>query len=209
MPDESTTGQPWDGLEEAYLAATDPRGGSGFRGDEARWERGRRVIVDAVDGDGTFLDVGCANGLLMESVRTWAAERGHAVEPYGLDASPGLSELARARLPRWAERIHVGDARTWVPPHRFDFVRTELEYAERHERPHLVEHLLRHVVSPDGRLIVCTYGKASQGTEMVEPVAEPLRAWGYTVAGEAEARDANGVRFTRVAWVDGPERSAP
>jgi hypothetical protein len=103
----------------------------------------------------------------------------------------------------------VGDARTWVPPRRFDFVRTELEYAERHGRPHLVQHLLRHVVSPDGRLIVCTYGKASQGIETVEPVAEPLRAWGHTVAGEAEARDANGVRFTRVAWVDGPERSAP
>jgi hypothetical protein len=40
-------------------------------------------------------------------------------------------------------------------------------------------------------------------------VAEPLRAWGYAVAGEADARDKNGVRFTRVAWVDGPERSGP
>jgi hypothetical protein len=31
-------------LERAYLEAGDPRGGSGFGGDEARWERARRPI---------------------------------------------------------------------------------------------------------------------------------------------------------------------
>jgi 2-polyprenyl-3-methyl-5-hydroxy-6-metoxy-1,4-benzoquinol methylase len=51
-------------LERAYLEASDPRGGPGFRGDETRWERARRPIVSAIDHDGTFLDVGCANGLL-------------------------------------------------------------------------------------------------------------------------------------------------
>jgi hypothetical protein len=39
-------------------------GESGFGGDEARWERARRPIISAIDCDGTFLDVGCANGLL-------------------------------------------------------------------------------------------------------------------------------------------------
>jgi SAM-dependent methyltransferase len=204
------TGNPWDGLEETYLQAADPRGGSGFRGDDARWARGRRVIVEAIDRDGSFLDVGCANGLLMESVRTWAAERGSAIEPYGLDASTVLAALARDRLPGWADRIHVGDARSWEPAdptRRFDFVRTELEYAERDERPALVDHLLRRVAAPDGRLIVCAYGNASRGIETVEPVADPLRTWGHTVAGEAESRDSNGVRFTRIAWIDGSERT--
>ncbi len=204
------TGEPWDGLEDRYLATDDVRAGSGFRGDAARWERARRVIAEAIDRDGTFLDVGCANGLLMESVRTWAAERGSAIEPYGLDASERLVELARGRLPAWADRIRVGDARTWTPhaaPVRwFDFVRTELEYAAPDDRPALVDHLLRRVAAPDGRLIVCTYGRASAGIETVEPVAEPLREWGYTVAGEAEAQDSHGVRFTRVAWIDGQER---
>ena len=59
-------------LEGAYLEAEDPRGGSGFRGDAGRWERARRPIASAVDRDGTFLDVGCANGLLMESLVEWA-----------------------------------------------------------------------------------------------------------------------------------------
>ncbi len=31
-------------LEQAYLGAGDPRGGSGFRGDEVRWERARRRL---------------------------------------------------------------------------------------------------------------------------------------------------------------------
>jgi SAM-dependent methyltransferase len=201
--------EPWEGMEETYLAATDPRGGSGFRGDEARWERGRRVIVRGIDRDGTFLDIGCANGLLMESVHAWAGADGHAIEPYGLDASAALVERARTRVPAWADRFFVGDVRRWTPPTgtRFDFVRTELEYAAPLERPDLIRHLLRHVVAPSGRLIVCAYGRASAGVETVEPVAEPLRTWGLTVAGEADADDTNGVRFTRVAWIDGPARA--
>jgi hypothetical protein len=30
------------------------------------------------------------------------------VEPYGVDISPALAELARRRLPRWADRIWTG-----------------------------------------------------------------------------------------------------
>jgi hypothetical protein len=139
----------------------------------------------------------------------WALEDGHAIEPYGVDASPALIDLARTRLPDWADRFFVGDARRWRAPtgHRFDFVRTELEYAPPHERPGLLSHLLEHVVGADGRLIVCAYGRASAGVETVEPVAEPLRTWGFTVAGQADAHDANGVRFTRIAWIDAAGRT--
>lgn len=56
---------PRDLLEAASLAADDPRSRSGFRGDEARRERARRPIASAVDRNGTFLDVGRADGLLM------------------------------------------------------------------------------------------------------------------------------------------------
>lgn len=205
--DESNQ-NPWDGLEERYLRAEDPRGQSGFRGDESRWGRARSVIADAIDRDGTFLDIGCANGLLMESIVTWAAGRGFAIEPFGLDASASLVELARIRLPAWADRFFVGDARTWRPPPgtRFDFVRTELEYAHRPERPALIAHLRSNVVATDGRLIVCAYGAASAGVETVERIAGPLRSWGNAIAGEAQSEDANGVVFTRIAWIDGPAR---
>jgi hypothetical protein len=37
------------------------------------------------------------------------------------------------------------------------------------------------------------------------PIGEIMRKWGYTVAGEADGIDTNGVVFTRVAWTDLPE----
>lgn len=58
-------------LERSYLAAPDRFGGSGFRGGAARWRANREVILDAVDHAGSFLDVGCANGLLLESIIAW------------------------------------------------------------------------------------------------------------------------------------------
>ena len=54
-------------LEESYLAADergDLAGGSGSGGGLARWQRKRKVIAAAFDHDGTWLDVGCANGFL-------------------------------------------------------------------------------------------------------------------------------------------------
>jgi predicted pyridoxine 5'-phosphate oxidase superfamily flavin-nucleotide-binding protein len=150
-----------------YLADDDPYHGSGHSGDGQSWEAVRRPIADAVHRAGTFLDVGCANGLLMESVVRWAP---FPVEPYGLDYAPRLVAEARRRLPRWADRIFLGDARTWVPPQDFDFVRTELVYVPEEGRREYVERLLG-FVAPGGRLIVCGYG----GDEVIAP----LRSWGF------------------------------
>jgi hypothetical protein len=44
------------------MAAADPRGQSGSSSTPAEWESARRFIFAAIDRDGTFLDVGCANG---------------------------------------------------------------------------------------------------------------------------------------------------
>lgn len=189
-------------LEEAYLTAGDPRGQSGFRGDEARWERARRPIVRAIDRDGTFLDVGCANGLLMESVFAWAGEEGRRIEPYGLDLIESLAELARRRRPQWSDRIFAGNVMGWRPPFRFDFARTELEYAPPRRRPAMIERLLGEYLVPGGRLIVCSYGSSRHPAPKAEPVAKLLRSWGCEVAGEAVGADTNGVIITRVAWVD-------
>jgi len=117
--------------ERLYLRGTNPRQQSGFGRDERDWERFRRPVVAAIERSGTFLDVGCANGLLMEDVRRWAHEDGYIIEPYGLDISEKLVALARRRLPHWHERIYVGNALYWQSPFRFDYVRTELVYVPR------------------------------------------------------------------------------
>jgi hypothetical protein len=69
----------------------------------------------------------------------------------------------------------------------------------------MVERLLREYLSSGGRLILCSYGSSRRPTPKAEPVGEILRNWGYTVAGEADGVDTNGVVFTRVAWTDVPE----
>ncbi len=137
----------------AYLAADTPQGGSGHSGTAADWAYSRGIVAEAVDRDGTFLDVGCANGLLMESVVRWSP---HAIEPYGLDIAPELAALARARCPQWADRIVVGNALESWPARRFDFVRTGLEYVPPPKRRALVAHLLAHV---GRRVIVGKYNE--------------------------------------------------
>jgi uncharacterized protein (DUF952 family)/SAM-dependent methyltransferase len=182
-------------LEPAYLAATDPYRGSGFGGGADRWEHDRRPIAEAIDRDGSFLDVGCANGLLLESVVRWAAERGHRIEPFGLDISERLAALALERI----GRAFVGNVMTWEPPRRFDYVRTELVYAPTSRRPDLVGRLLRQFLTERGRLIVCSYGSSSRARP-AEDVAADLRSWGHTVDGTATAQ-VDGVVVTRVAWL--------
>jgi SAM-dependent methyltransferase len=169
---------PWypvEVYEEHYLATDDPRRQSGFGGDEERWEAARRPIVEAIDRDGSFLDVGCANGYLLESVVRWSS---HRIEPFGLDFSPRLVEVARSRLPRWRDQFFVGDALEWEPPRRFDFVRTELVYAPEERWRELVERLLTRAVVPGGRLILCGYGSPRSGLP-VHPVRRLVREWGY------------------------------
>ena len=132
-------------IERAYLdPANDgnPRAQSGKSGDAAAWEAARRPLMAAIDAPGDFLDIGCASGLLMESVHAWAAADGLAVEPYGLDLSPRLADLARRRLPHWAGRIWTGNALYWQPGRTFDYVRVGLEYVPAAHADALVDRLL-------------------------------------------------------------------
>jgi SAM-dependent methyltransferase len=180
-------------LEPAYLRGTTPQAGSGFGGDAARWRARRGMIVDGLHRSGTFLDVGCANGLLMESVREWAAERDLAIEPYGVDLAPGLVALARRRLPKWADRIEVGNAIDWVPAdgRRFTFVHVLLDAVPRRRRPDLVRHALT-LVAPGGRLLVSHYLAGTTD----RAAADLLRDMGFPVAGAAESERAT------TAWLE-------
>ena len=173
---------------EAYLRGHNPRAQSGFGGDEERWESARRPIVEAIDRDGTFLDVGCASGYLMESVVSWSP---HAVEPYGLDLTPAVADVARRRLPQWADRIFVGNALTWRPPLLFDFVRTELVYVPPPRQRDYVGRLLRDVVAPGGRLILCGYGSPRSNLR-THPVRQLVRGYGFEAELELEAEAPEG-----------------
>jgi SAM-dependent methyltransferase len=188
-------------LERLYLAAPTAVGGSGFTGTPDEWRAAREPITDAIEHDGTFLDLGCANGLLMESVQTWCRERGIEVEPYGVDLVPGLAQRARERLPRWADRIWLGDAATWAHPdgQRFDYVHTLLFANVREaDRRSALTRQLEQLVVPGGRLLVSAYVR---GTAHDRTAAQVLAGLGFDVAGESRAPSGDPHTPPSTAWV--------
>lgn len=176
-------------LQAAYLQAHTPWGQSGVGGTIEDWERSRRPVADAIERDGTFLDVGCANGFLMESVRAWCAERGIQVEPYGMDLGPELIRLAQRRLPQWADRLWVGTMQTWTPSAglRFDALQVRPDAVLPDRRRALLIHLRDHVLTEGGRLIVTLAEPGPLGS--AEALLEHC---GYAVRGSVGS----------VAWAD-------
>jgi SAM-dependent methyltransferase len=190
-------------ITPAYLAGDNPRSQSGHSGDEKHWRHARSLVAEAMDRDGDFLDVGCASGYLMECVQLWAGERGVRIEPYGLDIAPELAELARRRLPRWAGRIWVGNAIDWVPPRRFDFVRTGLEYVPRRRQPDLIRRLLAEAVAPGGRLIIGTHNEEIDQTRTEPSQEETLASWGFRIAGSLRRPHYNDGRLEYgLCWIE-------
>lgn len=186
-------------LERAYLARDDPWRQSGFSGPEERWNACRRPVADCIDRDGTLLDIGCANGYLLECIVAWKRAQGIAVEPFGLDFGGKLAALARRRLPAFAGNVYVGDAWAWRPSRMFDFVRTELCYVPPPLRKRFVARLLAEVVAPGGRLLVAEY------RSRIQPYHTPwvdaaLRRYGFTVSLIRSGRW-EGKELTRVAVV--------
>ncbi|CAA9376774.1 bifunctional 2-polyprenyl-6-hydroxyphenol methylase/3-demethylubiquinol 3-O-methyltransferase UbiG [uncultured Nocardioides sp.] len=184
-------------IEEPYLAATTPQGGSGHSGDAARWEQARRLVLDAVTGPGTFLDVGCANGLLMESVAAWS---GGGLEPYGVEISARLADLARWRLPRWADRIWTANADGFDPGRRFTYVRTGLDYVPAPRAPAYVAGLLR-LLEPGGRLVVGTFNEERGKDRLAAAVA----GWGLEVSGRSSREHRRPELAYKAFWVDAPQ----
>jgi SAM-dependent methyltransferase len=193
-------------LTASYLAGDNPRAQSGHSGDQNHWTQARSLIADAVDRDGSFLDIGCANGFLLECLVGWVSAKRYRIEPYGLDFSADLLELARKRLPQWGHRLFLGNAIDWEPPRRYDFVRTGLEYVPPRRQAELIRRLLQHVVIPGGRLIIGTFNELKNRGE--EPIREPstehrIISWGFKISGRTERphfRDP--ALLYRVVWID-------
>ena len=80
----------------AYLTHSDPIRQSGFGGGAARWRSEREPILDGVNVSGTFIDIGCANGYLLECLVSWGIARGLQIDPFGLDSAPALRKRASA-----------------------------------------------------------------------------------------------------------------
>jgi hypothetical protein len=120
------------------------------------------------------------------------------MEPFGLDIAPELVDLARRRVPQWADRFFVGNALTWSAGRRFTYARANLDAVPSNRQRELVGHLL----GLADRLIIGVFN------EQVEerPTEELIRSWGYRIAGRSERtnRRKPAVDY-RVLWIDAEE----
>lgn len=187
----------------AYMSEVEPWAQSGHRGPLERWQKARRPILDAIDGPGLILDVGSANGFLLESLVSWAADEGVALDPYGIDISPDLVALAQRRIPNWTDRFEVGSIMDWRPSRQFDYVRTGLEYVPPGTEHRLVEHLLANVVSTSGRLII---GVFNERRDAAPSVADSIKEWSIPLAGSTASPHPDPDLEYRVVWIDASNR---
>ncbi len=196
-------------LEKSYLAADergDVLGGSGSSGDMASWEKRRRVIARAFDRNGAWLDVGCANGLLMATLPIWVAGKGFAIEAHGLELSARVAERARIRYPHFADRIWTGNVMSFEPLIRFGFVTAISDSVAPNRCAAMVERIAALYLKRGGRVILSCYGPGGFITSTKASADDPRRfiaEAGLRVAGYAEHRDEeNNLTKVRTAWAD-------
>jgi SAM-dependent methyltransferase len=198
-------------LESAYIRASDPLKQSGFSGGAERWQQERSPILDAICDHATashfrsppcttaeILDIGCANGYLLECLLQWGAARGIHLIPFGIDCGEALVTLARQRLPGFANNFFVGNAWGWVPPRTFRYVYCVFDCVPPTHLGAFVGSLLSKVVAPGGRLIMGSYGNRSRG-ETPASIDRVLAQHGYPPVGTASGGSPEMARF---AWVD-------
>ena len=185
-------------LEPAYLATDDPIRQSGFGGGAERWRAERSPILDAIEGDGDLLDIGCANGYLAECLVAWAAERGLRLTPHGIDLGANLIAEARRRMPDFAENFSVANGWDWQAGRGFRYVYSLSDCVPPDMLAEYAQRLLDRLVEPGGRLIVGSYGSRSRATPPL-PIGAMLAAVGHRVAGQATGGEP---LVTTFAWVD-------
>ncbi|HEY4216848.1 MAG TPA: hypothetical protein VGM67_06895 [Gemmatimonadaceae bacterium] len=191
-----------DALAAAYLAENDSRWQSGFDGDAELWREARGFLLDAVPASGSFLDIGAANGHLIDCLRTWACERQIDLDVFGLELNPNLAAEARRRLPMLADQIYTGNVLDWEPSRRFTYVRTGLEYVPAGRAASLIDRLRTTFVEPSGRLLV-----GPINADQHAPTMAAFQAAGAP-AFEVSATDHTGkTRF--VVWTVADQHLAP
>jgi SAM-dependent methyltransferase len=149
-------------LEESYLNSDDPVMQSGFGGGNERWRRERGIILNAVNEDGDFLDVGCANGYLLECLVLWSKEKGVKLTPFGVDISAKLIDVAKKCLPQYKSNFQTANAWEWIPPRKFRYVYSIYDNVPDELFIDYINHLLKNYVEHDGTLIIGAYGSISK-----------------------------------------------
>ena len=195
---------------KCYLAHDNPRGQSGHGGDAFHYMYSHLPIIHAVTKNGTFCDIGCANGHLLEMVHKWVSGIGFDLQMFGVDISEGLIELAQRRLPHWRNNFYVGNSHYWKPEKKFDYIHTRGELVQlevpsvtpKRKRTFdsrmIFEHFMKNYLVDGGRFIIGPYWYENE-----DNVLNGLLSWGYTPSGYSEKTHYNKLDMIRkVIWID-------
>jgi len=152
------------------------------------------------------MDIGCANGLLLESVASWCGERGLRLVPHGIDLVSELVALARERHPMHAENFEVANVLDWRPRRRYDVVRVSIEFVRPPDRRQMLRHVHDDALARGGRLIACHYASRD---EPLADVAALLREAGIAVGGIGGADGVALAYGDRPLSAEGPASPSP
>lgn len=183
-------------IDESYLRHSEPWKQAGFMLSEEDWTTCRKPIADCIQKSGTFLDINCSNGYLLESILKWTAARGLEITPYGIDLSAKLIALAKQRLPKYADNLSVGTAPYWTSPVKFDYVRTEISYALEESQEQYLHRVFSSYITPGGNLILTEYRTKKENPK--HPwMDEKVRKWDFDIV-DQKSGFCDGKELTRV-----------
>ena len=189
-------------MELSYVTQDTPLRQCGFSGNELRWKEQRSPIIQAIEGDGDLLNLGCANGYLLESLVHWAQLKDVFITPHGVDAGTKLIAFARARHNVVRTNFHVGNVWDWAPPRKYRYVYTSTELVHQEYLPQYLARVKHTMVEVGGRLIVGSYGSRRRNLPPID-LKEIFDAIGWKITGMSSAPgDVSMPVVARYAWMN-------
>ena len=113
--------------------------------------------MEGVHKDGTFLDVGCANGVLLRDLCMWAKEKSINLIPFGFDINRKLIEESRKKIPLHRTNFKVDKEDNYKINKKFTFIRMPLRNGRGRQR--LLKKYLG-MLESGGRLVITCYDDA-------------------------------------------------
>lgn len=186
---------------KAYTSRKEPHQQCGHSGTEETWMYSRiKPLLEILNKSGSFIDIGCANGYICESLYKWTKNSPIDIEYYGMDICDELINIAKERQPIFVDNYYTGNVVDWIPPVKFDYVRAyTLNTLPKYRRKELIDNLYVNYLKSKGRLILGSYTEPAD----INTVSELVQSLGYTITGYSKKSYINN-NERKLIWIDKP-----